>query len=334
MITIADIVNNDAFQAMAMTERINNMPFVPGKLGAMSLFEEKGITTTSVFVESENATIAIIPNTPRGAPANQNKRARRNARSLTVPHFPLEGHVTAQQIQNVRDTGGNELMGAQTVIDGEMQDLTRKHDVTLEYGRIGAIKGVITDSDGSTVIYDLYDEFDVTQDVVDFTLGTTSTKIKPLLHGVKRTIEAALGAGTYRYIHAMCGKDWFDEFTTHPDVEKWYQNYLEGAAQMQGDNRNGFVFGKIVFEEYVGSVNGVDFVEDNECHFFPVGVPGLFKTIFSPGDFMDTVNTPGLPRYARTKPQDYNKGLDILTESNPLSYCTKPKVLVKGETSN
>ena len=46
--------------------------------------------------------------------------------------------------------------------------------ITLEHLRMGALKGVILDADGST-LYDLYQEFEITPKVVNFALTTAST---------------------------------------------------------------------------------------------------------------------------------------------------------------
>ena len=41
-----------------------------------------------------------------------------------------------------------------------------------------------------------------------------------------------------------------------------------------------------------------------------------------------TVNTLGLPRYAKAIPSDNNKSVEMQT--NPLSLCLRPRALIKG----
>lgn len=328
-----DIFNSDAFRMVSMTDAINRVPYVPGLAGQLGIFRETGITTTSVMVEEQDGNLALVPNTLRGAPPNQNRSGRRRARSLVVPHLPLEDVIMASQVQNVRAFGGTQLQALEQVRDQKLSEMSSKLDATVEYGRIGAIKGVILDADGSTVIYDLFDEFDRTQESVDFVLGTGSTDVKGKILEVKRHIEDGLGANVYTRVHCFCGSEWFDKFTSHQSVRDAWNRWNDGAFFRQ-DNRKGFEYCGVWFEAYRGRVGGVDFVETDEAHFFPVGVPDLFRTYFAPGDFLETANTPGLPRYARSQPMDYNKGLKVLVESNPLSICTRPEVLVKGTTSN
>jgi len=54
----------------------------------------------------------------------------------------------------------------------------------------------------------------------------------------------------------------------------------------------------------------------------------------APADFNETVNTPGLPLYAKLAPRKFERGWDIHTQSNPLPLCRRPEVLVKVYSSN
>jgi hypothetical protein len=327
-----DVFNSDAFKMTNMMSAVNKVPAVPGRAGRLGLFNERGVTTTSVFIEEQSGVLSLIPTKIRGEAPNQNKSGKRTVRSLIIPHLPLEDSLLAAEIQGVRVFGGTELQGLEAKRDEKLAGMITKHDATLEYGRIGALKGIIYDADGSTVIYNLFTEFGVTQSTVDFVLGTATTAIKTKCTAVKRLIEAELGGLVYEHIHCFAGKTWFDDFVTHPKVEAAYALWQDGQA-LRSDNRSGFEFCGIVFEEYVGAIGGVSFVADSECHFFPVGITGLYQTVFAPGDFIEAANTVGLPRYAKSEPMPYGRGINMLTESNPLSICNRPKVLVKGTTS-
>ena len=337
---IQDAFNSNAFAEVELTAAINKQPFVPRKLGSMGLFEEKGVSVLTIAVEESDGTLSLIPNTARGAPSNQNLHSKRKLRPLNIPHFPLDETIMAEEIQGIRAFGSSELQVVERVRDDRLREMRAKHDATLEYGRIGAVKGIIYDSNGSTVIYNLFTEFGETQDSVDFVLGTATTDIKGKCVSVSRLVETELGADMYDHIHVFCGDEWFDKFVRHTEVKAAYERWAaNGSAGGQGqflreDNRRGFPFAGMIFENYRGSVGGVDFVADAEAHFFPVGVPGLFITRFGPADFMETVNTLGLPMYAKAEMKRFDRGIDIHTQSNPISICTRPKVLVKGTTSN
>jgi hypothetical protein len=146
-----------------------------------------------------------------------------------------------------------------------MSEMATKIDATLEHLRIGAIKGQILDADGSVVIYDLCTEFGVTQHTkVDVDLDNTSPApgvIKKKCHDVRRKVEDEVGAQPSDHIHAICGADFFDDLITHPEVEKAYERYLDGAFLRHGQARGSFEYAGIVFEEHRGRVGTVDFTD-------------------------------------------------------------------------
>lgn len=94
-----------------------------------------------------------------------------------------------------------------------------------------------------------------------------------------------------------------------------------------------FEFGGITFERYrtgkkaTAANAAAPFIAANECRLVPVGVPQLFITRFAPADYEETVNTSGLPRYAKQWASPDNKGRHLQVQSNPISLCTRPKVL-------
>jgi len=337
--TILDIFNNTAFSVTSLTDAINKIPFVPGKVGQLGIFNESGVTTTSVMIEEQEGTLSLIPTSPRGAPAAQNKNSKRKARSLVVPHIALEDKIMADEVQDVRAFGSeSNLQSVQTVVNQRLSDMTNKHDATLEHLRVGAIKGQIIDADGTTVLYDLFSEFGVTPyDEIDFDLSNANAAkgaIKKKCHDIKRKMEDALGATPYTEIHAFCSATFFDNLVTHADVAKAYDRFQESIFLRQGQARSQFDYAGVVFEEYRGSVGGIDFIPDGKAFFFPVGSPGLFRQYNAPADFVETVNTIGLPRYAKQAIDDeFGRWVKLHTQANPLPICTRPKVLIKGKAA-
>ena len=335
--TTLDVFNNNAFSMVTLTDAINKLPFVPGKVGQLGIFSETGVSTTTVMIEERQGSLSLIPTSPRGAPATQNIHNKRKARSLVVPHIPLEDTILADEIQNVRAIGSeSDLEGVQQIVSQRLLDMSNKHDATLEYLRIGAIKGQILDADGATVLYDLFNEFGVTQIAeINFDLDNVSPtpgSIKRICHQIKRDIQDELGAAPFTEIHAFCSSTFFDDLVTHPEVTKAYDRYQESLFLRQGQARSNFEYADIVFEEYRGSVAGIDFIPEDKAYFFPIGTPGLFRQYNAPADFVETVNTIGLPRYAKQAIDDeFQRWVKVHTQSNPLPICTRPRVLIKGK---
>lgn len=67
-----DIFGNSAFSLTSLTDAINKVPFVPGRLGQLGIFDESGVSTTSVIIEEREGSLTLIETSQRGAPAHQN----------------------------------------------------------------------------------------------------------------------------------------------------------------------------------------------------------------------------------------------------------------------
>jgi hypothetical protein len=208
-----------------------------------------------------------------------------------------------------------------------------KMEITWEHLRMGALKGVILDADGST-LYDLYSEFGITAKTVNFALTTASTEVLLKILEVKRHIEDNLRGEFMTGIYCLCSPGFFDALTTHPKVKEAYARWQQGQIQFS-DNRTNFTFAGITFEEYRGQAtdpNGTvrKFIADDEAHFFPLGTATTFRTYFAPADFNETANTIGLPLYAKQAPRKFERGTDLHVQSNCLPLCTRVECLVRG----
>jgi len=63
-------------------------------------------------------------------------------------------------------------------------------------------------------------------------------------------------------------------------------------------------------------------------------VPNLFLTYYAPANYVETVNTIGLPVYAKQASMKFDKGIELETQSNPLNLCLRPTCLIRGTTSS
>ncbi len=328
---LVDFLNTDGFSMVSLTQAINLLPTMPGRIGAMGLFDDRGITTTSALIEERQGVLNLLTSVPRGAPAIQAQSPKRTIRSFAVPHFPYEDVIKPEDIQNVRQFGSeSDMEGITQVVSDRLTQMKQDHEVTLEYLRMGALHGLILDGDGTTVLFNLFTEFNVSEVTVDFELDNTDTDIRGKCHVVKRSMDDALGSGAfYSGITAFCGSDWFDDFTNHTNVKAAYERWNNGEY-LRSDVRFGFVFAGITFEEYRGTVSGVDFQDSDQARFFPTGTAGMYLNINAPGDFIETANTIGLPMYAKQEITSMGRGVKLHTQANPLPLCTRPNALIKG----
>jgi len=328
-----DVFNGNAFNVAALTDAINKVPYMPGKVGTLGLFANKGVTTRSVIIEERDGVLQLIKSQPWGAPPQVNKKRDRRARNFIVPHFPLTDTVLASEVQGIRAFGSQtETENVAQIVTEKIATMRQSHEVTLEWLRIGALKGVVFDGDTTTVLHNFYDEFGVdAQDLVDWDMHTAATEQAPHCMAAIRKIEEALGGTPYDHIHCLMGNNVWDKFIVNTSVKTAYERWVGMSGQgafLREDMRKGFPFGGIFFENYRGKIGSTSFIDDDEGRIFPVGAPGLFQTINAPADYIETVNTIGLPFYAKQQIMDFDKGVEIETQSNPLCICTRPRTLI------
>ena len=72
---------------------------------------------------------------------------------------------------------------------------------------------------------------------------------------------------------------------------------------------------------------------DDEAYAVPKGVPERFITRFAPADYMEAVNTNGLPYYAKQEAGKFGKAVELEAQSNPLHLCTRPRAVIKLSAS-
>lgn len=330
------------FSVFSQTEiaaSVNLIPNSYGLLGQMNLMPLSGVPTNSIAIEEVNGSLSLLPTNLTGGPGTVGQTGKRVVRTFTIPKVEHNEHANPLEIQNVRGLGGNELMNMAQLLTQKLTTARGKHDITLEHLRMGALKGIILDADGTTVIANLYTEFGISQKSVDFVLGTAGTEVRDKCYEVVRHIEDNLKGEVSGGVEALVSAEFFDKLIKHAKVTAAYQNYQEAAQRMGGDVRKGFTFGGITFREYRATATGsagsaVRFIASGEGHAFPVGTMNTFSTFVGPADFNESINSLGQLYYAKVDPSKFDRGYDIHTQMNPLPMCKRPGVLVKLTTSN
>ncbi|MBP8169421.1 MAG: major capsid protein [Azonexus sp.] len=322
------IFSTDLFTAESLTGSINKAPFVPGQIAALKLFEEEGIATTKASIELKNNTLQLVPSIGRGAPAPVFRPGQREGLSFECAHLIQRSTLLADSIQDVREFGTTELKTLQGTLDNDhLAPMRLNLEATIEFHRIGAIKGQILDASGGVLI-DLWSEFGVSQQSIDVDLDTTTTKVVAKVMAAKRLAEGALGAAKPSGWIALCSPAFFDALQGHPSVENFSVGWA-AAAMLRDDVRDSFSVGGVTFAEYRGSYNGTDFIPAGEAYLIPQGIPKLFITRFGPADYAEAVNTLGLPLYAKSHMLPFNRGAMIEAQSNPVNLCSIPRAVIK-----
>lgn len=329
---------NQAFSMHSLTATFNKAPYQPMRLGELGLFQEGGVRTTSIDVESYDGRLSLIQTSPRGGVAPDALGAnKRKMRTFRTYHLERNAAIYADEVQNIRAFGSEtELQQVEALVTERLAELRPMHEVTLEYHRINALQGILLDADGSTLL-NLFTEFGVSQQTLDVALGTAGTEVRNRIVAAQRLSEDELGGLVASGYRGICSSGWFDSFISHATVKEAFK-YQEGQV-LRDDLRRGFRFAGVDWEEYRGSVTKPDSVGGGSAAFIPadtawlvpVTSPAIFITRFAPADYEETVNTLGLPLYAKQAPDPsgYNKFRSINTQSNPIALCLRPRAVIK-----
>jgi hypothetical protein len=320
---MVDPFTPDAFSLNTLTATINNLKYAPMRLSG--LFEEQGISTVECSIEERDGVLSLVDVAPRGGPGKPITGEARKVHAFRVPHLPERGTLMADEVQGVRAFGSESQAEVLTTRLAERLAVMRRNiDYTLESHRLSALMGDYVDANGSSV--SLFTTFGVSQQTLSYALGTSTTKIRSKVLTTLEYIENALDGVPFSGVRVLCGKTFFDGLINHELVKESYLGTVM-ASDLRRDPRVEFQFSGITFERYRGT-SAVK-VGDNDAYAYPEGVPGLFITRFAPANYTETVNTLGLPYYAKSAPIEFDKGWHLEAQSNPLNLCTRPAAVVK-----
>jgi hypothetical protein len=264
-------------------------------------------------------------------------KPRRAMRMLAIPHFEINDAIMAEEVQGVRpfgqETGTEAVM---TKVGERMQVAGQSLEYTQEFARAGAIKGIVTYADGQTL--NLFNEYGITPPAAinfPFSTAPATGNIRQICAQVIRTMGTNLDGQGFTGVEAIVGDAFFDALISCAEVRSTYLQTqdaaeLRGAYISGGQTWGSFAFGGILWTNYRGYAQGVPIIETDAAYFYPTGVPNLFPTVYAPADYVETVNTMGLPRYVKQYAMPNDKGIHMDTQMNSLNFCSRPLALLKG----
>jgi hypothetical protein len=212
----------------------------------------------------------------------------------------------------------------QTRINSRIARMRANIDYTMEYHRMHAVLGNYVNANGTTT--SLFTEFGVAQQTKQMALSTTVSSLARKKHKELITlIQNALGGLVFTGVRVLCSDGYWEALLEDKDLKDTFLN-TQMASDLRGDPLMPFTYMGCNYELYRG--NSLVKITANQAIAVPEGVSGLFLTRFAPANYMETVNTIGLPYYAKGMPMDYGKGWEMEAQSNALNICTRPRALV------
>lgn len=348
---------NFPFTATQLSNMVNRIPNNYGLLQALNLFPARGSISTIIEINFEDGAIRVLPSKERGAQPTPGDRGGRKSIFIEVPHFPAMDLITPRDLQNMITIVTNSR-SPRTLADEmavRLFTIRAKHSITREWVRMGALKGLITDGNGTTLV-DLYATFGITKKTVDFVLGTNTTDVIDKCTQVRTSIANNLKGETMNAIEVIVDTSFFNKLIQHAKVEKFWINWsgaqnLAQPAYAPGTgpiDRNGqptmlgrsFMFQNILWREYNGTApigkarTATPFVPADSGVAYPGGTMDTFETWDAPANDIRVVNQPGQEIAISPKVLDHGEGVELKSESNPLAVCKRPEALVEVITSN
>lgn len=334
-----DVFKGDAYSATSLTQSLDKMGYTPGFLGSIpGLFVPVPVRTEMIMIEERENAPALIQTSSRGTPPKQKGGDRGKVRAFKTVRLAESSRITASELQGIRAFGSEtELKQLDTEIARRQVLIRNDLELTWENLRLGAVLGLVTDADGST-IYDWAAEFgQAIPNEIDFDLDNAAPAtgaIRKKCNAVKRSVTKALkglGGNSVR-IGAIVGDGFWDDLVSHPEVEKTYLATTQASdlREGMGGAYESFRYGGITWTNYRGSDDGVVGVNSDKASFFPIGA-GIFQMAMSPGESFEFVNTPGQQVYSNiVLDEKRNTYADVEQFSYPLPVCTMPSALFKG----
>ncbi len=346
-----DIFKNDAFSVTTLQRVVDNVPYIPRKLGEMMLFDSKPIATREVLLYEEDGNIRLIPTTEIGAPDIQQIRDQGRLRALKTVRIAKTDTVRAHELIGVANMALPEnirLRNAVDLVNKRMGRLKSEMEATKELHRLGALQGKLMDVDGTTVLVDYFAEYGIaTPATININFSTTPEQelmlffqenfLRPILLSLKDRDTGNVTLG------ALVGDTFWNRMMKHPaiyDIYKLQQhgNMLANMANplFKPNLWSEFYFAGVTWVNYRGSTAGEIAVPTNDAIFFPIGAQDVFNVYWAPGETMRDIGQEGRPEYPYIQPDVRDQmpsHVDIYLRSYPLYACIYPKALLRATTT-
>lgn len=315
----------NGFDNASLTVAINEAPYMKGVLLQQKVFTEEPVNSTTIVIEQVDSVLSLVPHTPRGAPPDVHPKSTRKLVTFEAPHLVTRDTMLADSWQNVRGMGESAPADPTKERNRVLAEMRRRLELTLERHKASALNGIVLDANGD-VLFDVFAGFGVTQQVVDFELDNTATNTTTKIMDAKRAAQAALDVPVQKYL-GFASPQFLDALREHGST-----GYTRAGWEAAADLSAGapvFTHGGVEWHE-VAPVAGVDFLPAGAAFLVPM-VPKLCMAYFAPADYLESVNSEGLPFYAKAEPLPFNRGVQIEAQTNPCCVVTRPRAVIRCE---
>ncbi|MDP3407241.1 major capsid protein [Bosea sp. (in: a-proteobacteria)] len=338
------------FDSVTLTNQVNLIPSDYGMLNALNLFPAEPISSTVVGIHRVGNQIRVLPSVPRGARGAEAASDGEKIFYVEVPHFPIMDTIGPLDLQNkAAIVDGRAMpMTVEMATAKKLMKLRRQHAITREYLKFAALKGLVKDGNGKTIV-DLYAFFGIAKKTVDLVLGTNTTEIVDKFEEIRTSVLTGVQGDTVSRVEVVIGSTLMNRLLKHAKFEKYWLNTPSAQELVKLErHRLGQDFGRIIdtgtllLRESVGQVPvKVNDVLTNEALMsptlgvaYPAGTTEMFTTYDAPPHHIEAVNEPGMEIFISEEVLKHGEGAEMKSQSNPLPIVKRPEALVEIVSSN
>lgn len=306
-----------------------------------NMFDQRNTNQTAILFDVDERTTTLLPSSDRGSrQASYGKDTNFRTHALPLAYFKHEERIVPEDLLSVRRRGTPDGVETLDLVRLEkLTDMRRRWDQTAEFMKAKAIFTGQCVSPNAVVYADMFTEFGVTQDSVDFELGTATTDVAAKVRQVKRLMRDNLKNGGIMVQPTIyVPVDFFDALTSHATVKEAYKYYtatnqMAGKQPLRDDLGESFVYAGVEFRSLDGSFTLPDgtssnLLEDGIGYAVP-NVSGIYKSWHGPSNKLSTINGAVADVYAYEWRDAKDEGHDLEMEAAPLFVNTKPKATIK-----
>lgn len=331
---------NGQFDVIDLTQTLNLIPNMYGKINNSGLFTEEYISQDSFQFEIVDNTFDFVQDSLRGERHNVNRGTTRSIKSIYVPHFTLDDAITAADVKGKRAYGSDRAETIDAVRMRKMEQIRRSWDVSFERAKCQALVDGTVYSPNNTVNINWYDEFGITRKEVNFALNDPLTNLLEKIEEVVAHTQDNLLTGTeLSEVVSYVSPEFFNALINHNTVQEAYKFYSSTQQPLRDRQGSGamdreFVYGGMRFVEYrTAYSNGYRAIPAKEGRSVPMGINDMFKFVYAPSSKLNMLNTMAEKQYLFEYADQFNEKVLLQSESNFAAVLRRPAAVVRIFTS-
>jgi len=326
-----------------VVDRTNELLLLPQNWTLMNdsgMWNEEFLTTKTVTFEERNGSLSIVKDQVEGTRPQTTGNDLRKLHSYPMTHHPMLDALLPQDIAQVLRPGAlaPELDTKERALMWKMEKIRKSYDRTLNFARFRTLANGDLWAPNGTIAGNLYTDFSVTRQSVNFDLTNASSDIIAKCEQVISNFQSQATEGQeIQRVVAYCSYGFFSALVAHPKVAAAYNLYAVAAPQQISRDRAGgmglyrrFVFSNIEFIEVTQSIDGTPLVDADKAVFVADDGDGAFMTYFGPCQRFGYVNTTAERNYLWTFEDPRGTQITLESEMNMINIMRRPGFVSGG----